>query len=142
MEYILDGNCGVYCGACPVILATRAGNLEEDQQCYGCKSEKPTGFCETCKIKACAISKGFEFCIECGKLTTCDLLRNFVADTQYPYGQCVLKNLQLIQVTGLPTWLEMQDERWRCKNCNTSHSWYQETCRQCGHAVVSYKFDL
>ena len=142
MDYILDGYCGVYCGACPVILVTRAGNLEEDQQCYGCKSEKPTGFCETCKIKACAISKGFEFCIECGKLTTCDLMHKFIADQQYPYGQCVLKNLKMIQTTGTLNWLEMQDKRWRCGHCGDPHSWYQETCSNCGSSVNSYLADL
>lgn len=36
MEFVLDGYCGVYYGACPVMLATRAGELGEVQQCYGC----------------------------------------------------------------------------------------------------------
>lgn len=142
MDYILDGYCGVYCGACPVIAATRAGNLEEDAQCYGCKSEKPTGFCETCRIKACAISKEFEFCSQCDKLTACDLMQKFIADQQYPYGQCVLKNLKMIQTTGRLNWLETQEKRWRCQHCGEPHSWYQETCSNCGSGVNSYLADL
>jgi len=142
MDYVLDGYCGVFCGACPVMLATKAGKLDEEKQCYGCKSEKPTGFCETCGIKGCAISKGVVFCIQCSKLTTCNLMRNFVADTQYPYGQCVLKNMEMIQTTGLSNWLEMQDKRWRCEHCGEPHSWYQEICSKCGLTVNSYLADL
>jgi len=40
MEYVLDAYCGVYCGACPAMLSTRAGKIDVDKQCYGCKSRK------------------------------------------------------------------------------------------------------
>jgi hypothetical protein len=142
MDYILHGYCGVYCGACPNLWATKAGINNALQECYGCKSEKPTEYCSTCGIKACAQRKGYEFCGQCDGLRTCELMLNFVSDTQYPYGQCVLKNMQTIQEEGLPTFLEMQDKRWRCKNCGALHSWYHETCPQCGQAVASYKEDL
>lgn len=139
MNYILDGYCGMFCGACPTMLATKAGTLDEDKQCYGCKSERPVGYCDTCGIKACAQRRGYELCDRCDELTTCELVRKFISDTQHPYGQCVLKNLEVIRSRGLPKWLEMQDRRWRCQNCGAAHSWYHETCPQCGKAVASYK---
>lgn len=142
MEYVFDGYCGVYCGACPTVLATKAEEIAETMQCYGCKSEKPTGYCATCGIKACAQGKGYEFCHQCNELETCELMQKFISDKQWPYGQCVLKNMEAIQVIGLPKWLEMQDKRWRCKNCGASYSWYHETCPQCGQVVASYKADL
>ena len=142
MDYVLDGYCGVYCGACSIMLATKAGKLDKDKQCYGCKNEKSTGFCATCGIMACAQRKSNEFCDQCNELIRCELVRKFVSDTQFPYGQCVLKNMQIIQEEDLVKWLETQDKRWRCKNCGTSHSWYHETCPQCGQAVASYKADL
>jgi len=142
MDYLMDGYCGVYCGACPALLATKAGKIEDARQCYGCKSEKPTGFCASCGIKACAQSKGYELCDQCKELITCKLMQKFVSDTQYPYGQCVLKNMQMIQEEGLKKWLEMQDKRWRCKNCGAAHSWYHKTCPQCSQAVADYKADL
>jgi hypothetical protein len=141
-KYVLDGYCGVYCGACPVMLATRAGKIDDAQQCYGCKSLKPTGFCTTCGIKTCAQHKGIEFCHQCNELITCGLMQKFVSDTQYPYGQCVLKNMQMIQEEGLAKWLERQDKRWRCKNCDAEHSWYHNACPQCGQGVASYQADL
>ncbi|MFZ5810074.1 MAG: DUF3795 domain-containing protein [Chloroflexota bacterium] len=142
MKYVMDGYCGVYCGACPIMLATRAGNLDEDQQCFGCKSEKPTRFCATCGIKACSQRKGYDFCYQCNELESCELMKQFVADVQYPYGQCVMKNMEIIQAIGLPQWLEMQDSRWRCQSCGLPHSWYHETCPQCGQSVADYKADL
>jgi len=142
MNYVFDGFCGVFCGACPVLLATRIGILEEDKQCYGCKSEKPSGFCKTCGIKSCAENRGFDFCIQCIQLPTCDLMRTFVDDSQYPYGQCVLKNMETIRAIGVENWLDQQDIRWRCENCGTSHSWYHITCLQCGRPVANYHSDL
>lgn len=142
MDYILHGYCGIYCGACPTLLTTKAGNIDETRRCYGCKSEKPTGFCATCGIKACAQGKGFEFCNQCGELKTCEFIQKVVADAQYPYGQCVLKNMEVIRATGLSQWLDMQDKRWRCPHCSAAHSWYHETCPQCGQSVASYQADL
>ncbi len=142
MEYVLDGYCGVFCGACPIMLATQAGKIDAEQQCYGCKSEKPTGFCATCGIKVCALGKGFEFCIQCESLKTCELMRAFIADEQYPYGKCVIKNMETIQTTGLQNWVELQAKRWRCKACGAPHSWYHETCPQCGQPVDNYLADL
>lgn len=142
MEYVLDCYCGIFCGACPTLLATKAGKVKEDQQCYGCKSEKPTGFCSTCPIKACAISKGFKFCNECSELAACTYMERLVSDKQYPYGQCVLKNMEMIQKQGLSTWLAEQEKRWRCGNCGEPHSWYDKTCPNCGSTVKGYLADL
>jgi hypothetical protein len=142
MEYVLDSYCGVYCGACPNLLATRTGKINETYQCHGCKSEKPTGFCATCGIKACAQGKGFEFCNACSELSICELMHKFVTDTQYPYGQCVLENMEIIREAGLPQWLEMQEKRWRCPHCGAAHSWYHEICPQCGQTVANYQADL
>ena len=142
MDYILHGYCGMYCGACPNLWATKAGINTAAQECYGCKSEKPTEYCSTCGIKACARRKGYEFCGQCDEWMACEFMQKFISNTQYPYGQCVLKNMQMIREDGLPQWLEIQDKRWRCKNCGTLHSWYHETCPQCGQAVANYKEDL
>jgi rubrerythrin len=50
--------------------------------------------------------------------------------------------MQKIQEEGLANSLEMQDRRWRCKNCDAAHSWYHETCPQCGQAVANYQADV
>jgi hypothetical protein len=140
MDFILHGYCGLYCGACPIMLNTEAGTGTE--QCYGCKSEQPTGYCAICGIKACARRKGYEFCNECSEYSTCELMQKFMEDTKWPYQQIVSNNMESIQKNGLSKWLEAQEQRWRCTNCGASHSWWDETCPQCGQAVASYKADI
>jgi hypothetical protein len=142
MDYVLDGYCGIYCGACPVILATMRDEPGDVEPCHGCKSQKPAGFCYTCEIKACARNKGYDFCVQCNGLTTCEFLKKLVSNEQYPYGQCVFNNMQVIRDEGLPKWLEMQEKRWSCTFCGETHSWYQGTCQQCGKAVENYLADL
>jgi rubrerythrin len=63
-------------------------------------------------------------------------------DTKWPYQQGVLKNMETIRCEGLTKWLERQDKRWRCANCGASHSWWDETCPQCGQTVANYQADL
>jgi len=141
MEFVLDGYCGLYCGACPVLLKTRAG--DEPAPCYGCKSNYISQHhCATCDIKACARQKGYAFCHECAELNTCERMHTFMAAPEWPYHQSVLKNLECVERDGLQPWLEEQAKRWRCPQCGAAHSWWDETCRQCGAAVSSYRADL
>lgn len=46
----------------------------ETMFCYGCKTEdKPLGFVvKTCSVRNCAIKKGYDCCIECDALKSCD----------------------------------------------------------------------
>ena len=140
MDFILHGYCGLYCGACPIMLNTKAGTGTE--QCYGCKSEQPTGYCAVCGIKACARGKGYEFCNECSEYGTCERMQKFLKDANWPYQQIVSKNMESIRQNGLSKWLEAQEQRWRCTNCGAFHSWWDESCPQCGQAVTSYKADI
>ena len=76
MDFVLHGYCGLYCGACPIMLNTKAGAGTE--QCYGCKSEQPTGYCAVCGIRDCARGKGYEFCNECSEYNTCERMQKFL----------------------------------------------------------------
>src|SRR5512132_2514888 len=110
MDFILHGYCGLYCGACPIMLNSRAGLGAE--RCYGCKSEHPTGYCAICGIKNCAVQKGVEFCNECPEFSTCVQMRKFVEDTKWLYQRGVLKNMEMIRRDGLAKWLAWQEKRW------------------------------
>jgi len=47
---------------------------EKTAFCFGCKNdEKPAGVVmSNCTVRSCAIEKGYDCCIECDKLKTCD----------------------------------------------------------------------
>lgn len=97
MDFILHVYCGLYCGACPNLLHTRAGAGTE--RCYGCKSEHPTAYYATCGIKACATEKGFEFCNECSEIGICEKIRKFVEDRKWLYQ--LLKQGDQSQIVSL-----------------------------------------
>ncbi len=151
MEFVRNGYCGLYCGACGLLLATEKGELEsmaqsmqmsvEDITCYGCKSERVAVFCRTCKLRSCNQEKQFEFCHQCAQLPCQDLL-GFINDERYPYHLGVLKNLEAIRTQGLAAWLEAQDSRWRCPSCGEKFAWRDEVCRKCGQPVSDYRADL
>lgn len=141
MEFRLEGYCGLYCGACPVLLGTRAGT--ETNPCHGCKSDQVAArHCATCALKACARQKGYAFCYECADLAACAQLQQFIRDERWPYHQGVRQNMETIRQAGVAQWLEAQTARWRCAHCGAAHSWWDETCRECGQAVANYRADL
>jgi hypothetical protein len=95
--------CGYKCPAdCPLLKGTTENNVElkkkgyenfkfkekygidfdpEKVFCYGCKvKDKPESIpVKSCTVRSCAISKGYDCCIQCDGLTSCnkELWKNF-----------------------------------------------------------------
>jgi hypothetical protein len=136
----MDGYCGLYCGACPVMVKTKNG--EGDNPCFGCKSEHPAGHCADCAIKKCASAKGYDFCNECRSLSQCELIKQFASDPKWPYHAGIFKNLETLHKDGVGEWLLAQQKRWICRTCGTNQTWWDETCSHCGGHVDNYKADL
>ena len=75
MDFRLDSYCGLYCGACDVLIANWNGTIDElaqawdmhpdDLRCWGCKSDTVCIYCTDCTIRQCAQSRQIEFCFEC-----------------------------------------------------------------------------
>ncbi len=150
MDFQREGYCGLYCGACSVLLATekrglpaqtQIEQLSPDQVCFGCKSDKAAPWCTTCGIKQCAREKGLESCTQCAEIP-CEQIHRFVEDPQWPYHLGVPKNWTLIRQMGSTEWLHNQDTRWRCPSCGTKFAWRDEICPGCGKTVSNYKADV
>lgn len=147
MEFRYDTYCGLYCGACDVLIANKNGNVEklakawnmkpEKLRCHGCKTEIISSFCATCDIKKCAEkeNKKVDFCFQCAEYP-CARLVEFKND-KYPHHSVVLKNLDIIHDKGIDKWLEEQNSRWSCPNCGTKFSWYDKVCQNCGEKLYS-----
>jgi len=136
-----DSYCGIYCGACEFVHAERNGSLEEIAKragkpadliaCHGCKSDMVTKCCTECKVRACAMERGLETCIECEECP-CELFEPFKVGGFYPLYVLMMNNLNTIKRTGLDAYLEERKKRWQCPDCGTSFWWYQKTCEDCG----------
>ena len=142
MAFRYDSYCGLYCGACPSLRATAAGDIgrvaEEggdpaDLVCHGCRSDHLSIYCRDCDIRACAEGRGVEVCGECGDYP-CDRLRAFAEDDR-PHHSVVLANRERIRKVGRDRWLEEQAHRWACSCCWTPFTWYDERCPECGSAL-------
>jgi len=139
-----DTYCGLNCRACPVMGANERddGNWitetakawdrsPEDLKCSGCKSSVRASFCTDCRMRACAMEKGLEFCMECGDYP-CDAISAFRNDDA-PHHSAVFLNLAAIREQGVDAWLESEKTRWSCSKCGTRFYWYSGTCESCGN---------
>lgn len=140
MEIRYDSYCGLYCGACPYLLATETGTIKEfaamDQMpaeeaaCGGCKSDVQARFCRECRMRQCARDRGLETCGACPEYP-CERLTAFRHDV-YPHHSVVFRNQGVIKHGGLAAWLAGQRERWRCPRCGRRFTWYDAGCEGCG----------
>jgi predicted RNA-binding Zn-ribbon protein involved in translation (DUF1610 family) len=136
------GACGLYCGACAAYIATREdperlallaarrGETVEEIRCEGCRSQKPSKYCETCDLIACANQKGHEFCVECADFP-CLNLEAF--GKERPHRAEILQNLRRIGRVGSNAWVVEVSARYACPECGVVNSAYDLKCRKCGH---------
>jgi len=142
-----DSYCGLYCGACEILLMNELGKIEEKAEewnmkindiiCHGCKSNQNAIYCIDCVFKRCAESKKIEFCYQCSNFP-CSKLLEFRKD-KYHHHSIVLKNLKTIKEKGLDLWLNEQEERWKCIKCGSLFTWYEKLCRNCGEKLYNSK---
>ena len=146
--FVPDAYCGLYCASCPAYQATQNGTLEEmfrdsdkspeDAACHGCKSRAVNkGWCSICTLKACAKTKGYDFCYECAEYP-CKELESFKNDPNYPYHSEVYDSLKIIKAEGKDVWLEKMKTRWSCPDCGNVLNWWDTLCPQCGIRVNGY----
>lgn len=150
-NYKYDTYCGLYCGACDVLMAYKNGyqdkiaphlNVEPSQiKCHGCKTDTLFINCKNCKIRNCAINRNMEHCIDCDDFP-CNLyngLQDFSNQFKLPHLKIISKNLMTIKNIGVNQWLSEQDKQWKCPECQTNFSWYTANCTNCGKDLEKIK---
>ncbi len=140
MKERFDAYCGLYCGACPIMVANIKGEVEEkaakwemdakDIVCRGCKTEVNAVYCTDCVMRLCARDRDLDFCVECEDYP-CNSFETFQRD-RFPHHTLIPENLAAICGSGVETWLEEQKKRWSCAACGEPHTWYEEECAKCG----------
>jgi hypothetical protein len=142
--------CGLYCGACPMYLATQENSQErlnafaqqfsarkiqmklEDVLCDGCiGGGRVAVFCQKCAMRSCAAAKtNVTRCSDCSDFP-CSKISNFNNDGMQHHSE-VLQNLRRIKEMGISSWTQYEEERWRCPQCRQKLSWYDKACANCG----------
>jgi hypothetical protein len=133
--------CSLFCGACALYigtteeparlekLAARMGRTTEEMVCYGCRAERRSFYCRTCRLYACAAAKGHEFCGQCAEYP-CGALRDFQAER--PHRAELWQDQARIGEVGWQRWLEEKPAHYACPDCATVNSAYDAACRRCG----------
>ena len=156
----LVASCGLYCGACPMYLATQnkdderakallkqfsSGKMNwkmEDLLCDGCiAGGRLATFCRSCQIRESAAKKTKDkLCSSCPDFA-CSRITAFNNDGMLHHSE-VLANLRQLQKIGLKDWAKSEDERWKCPQCKGAISWYDASCPKCGAARSGKLFPL
>lgn len=160
-----DTYCGLYCGACDILLAYKKGVEQgktpewndfpaQIQQhiphgqiiCHGCKSDTVFVGCSKCPIRKCARKHPeIETCLDCKKYPCLIhkiakwVIRFQKLEQKLPHVKIKAHNLQTIRQKGMAAWLAEQQQIWVCLDCQTNFSWYQPQCKQCGKEIASLK---
>jgi hypothetical protein len=133
--------CGLYCGACSWFISThedperlrrlaaQIGYSEEESRCHGCRSGKRLPYCGKCKMFACAVERGIDFCIQCEEYP-CDDLKQF--QLAMPHRIELWANLERVKAVGHRQWLQEIRTSYTCPRCRTVNSAYDLKCRKCG----------
>jgi hypothetical protein len=164
-EFRSDSYCGLYCGACDVLVAYRKGlksgkqpvwqelpvqyikniptGKKDEIKCYGCKTDDVFGGCARCIIRRCAREKmKVEFCIECKRYPCLKykiqrLLVRYIYEKRLPHLKSIELNQKILKEEGLEKWLHDQQKQWQCPVCGRELSWYKKTCPECNKPGIS-----
>ena len=153
--------CGLYCGACPMYIATQSNDEQkqntllkrfssgpveftiEDILCDGCISNgtRVASFCKRCAIRACPTDKqNVVRCSDCPDFP-CSRITDFNNDGMLHHAE-VLQNLRQLREMGIEKWAKHEEERWSCPQCRLPVSWYDSECSNCGAPRSEHLFPL
>ncbi len=166
-DFNYDSYCGIYCGACDIMMTYKTGNsyrlalfwneatvkslqkglglkYDESQpfkiECHGCKSDLQFVNCRVCKIRDCAVSRKIEHCIDCENYP-CNLTAGMKKNEfSLPHTKENHPNMMTIKQAGVDQWLSEQAKKWKCPECTTNFSWYTSSCTNCGSNLDKYSF--
>jgi hypothetical protein len=160
MDEKLVAPCGLYCGACEMFRADHDDNelklrelakgmsekfrpvSVEEMRCDGCLGEGQINvWCQGCNIRLCSKHSAEQtLCSECPEFP-CERLSAFNNDGM-PHHSEIIANLRQLKKIGLTDWAKNEEMRWRCPQCQTQLSWYDQSCPQCGARRSNKLFQL
>jgi len=134
--------CGLYCGVCGIMYATRDDNKKfaellagvynlpvEKIHCEGCLAggEATFEYCRVCPIKSCTAERGYEGCHQCDEFP-CEFIDNF----PMPVGKRVmLRAIPRWREVGTEQWVAEEEARYVCPECGARLFRGSKRCREC-----------
>ncbi len=142
--------CGLYCGVCAIHVADRDNNMKfkeklvdvykpitksvDDIKCTGCLSENQEsifGYCQACPIRDCVQNKELNGCYQCD-----DFPCKFIDRFPIPVGKkVILRAIPRWKEIGTEKWVEEEEKRYHCPECDNSLFRGAKRCNKCGISV-------
>jgi hypothetical protein len=161
LELHCDSYCGLYCGACDMLVAYRRAQKRGEEArwddvqfplkghfksapviCQGCKGDVVFRGCRACPIRNCARTMaGIDTCLDCKRFPCyrhwlVNAVRRLAGlNRKLPHLSLLEVNRNAIREKGVAAWLEEQERHWACPSCQTAFSWYERACTSCGRAL-------
>ncbi|MBN2807810.1 MAG: DUF3795 domain-containing protein [Prolixibacteraceae bacterium] len=142
----IAAGCGLHCATCTFYIGSTEDRERSEKHakrfevpieavtCYGCKSEKHSAYCQSCKLIQCLNNKGLDYCGECSEYP-CQALKDFKMER--PHRNDLFIDMQLLMEKGLDEWNELVRRKYTCPECGTLNSAYDLVCRKCGNKPSS-----
>lgn len=126
MQEKLIAPCGMNCRLC-------YGYIRPHNQCLGCNTpdgNKPKS-CTNCKIVMCEkrLQNGWQTCALCD--TPCRRLKDLDKRYSQKYHMSMVDNLAVIRKHGMQTFLQQQEEKFRCSACGSIICVHRDECPSC-----------
>lgn len=134
--------CGLFCESCSLYIGTQNdpkrlerlaqeyGKSADEVRCNGCRSDKVSFYCVTCKIKDCICKKELNFCSECNEYP-CSILTEF--QVQRPHRLELFESLDYVKENGYECWYQKMKTNYSCERCGIVNPVYDFKCRKCGN---------
>ena len=146
------GICGLYCGACPIYLASRENDKEElrkisesrgipleEVYCDGCLSNRLFEACINCRhgFRRCAAEKKITWCFECPDFPCqrLELFKDIHIVNGISHHESVIKDLRYMKEWGIKRFVKEQEQKTRCPQCGKRLYWYLKECPMCHYCI-------
>jgi len=121
--------CGMNCGLCVSYFGYTVKGKKSKNPCSGCRSrDKQCAFLKTgCEKLA---KKKVEYCFECDNFP-CKDLQDIDAKYRKKYEMSIIENLKNIEARGIENFLEMQEKKYKCPECDGTICVHTGKCYNC-----------
>lgn len=130
-EKELIAPCGIHCGVCSGYLAfsKKIPKQKGITYCIGCRPRNKQ--CAFLK-KNCPklMSNKIRFCFDCSDFP-CQRLKHIDERYQRDYNMSLIENLITIRTKGLESFLQEQQEKYKCPKCGGAVCIHNRFCYDC-----------
>lgn len=121
--------CGMNCMVC-------YKHCYHKKPCAGCLNSdkgKPE-HCRKCRIKACAMEKGVQYCFECAAYP-CKPVKSLEKSYNTRYQASLTENSRRVKESGLEAFMAQQKQLFTCPDCGGVISLHDAECSACGQKL-------